>query len=163
MKTVKIALWPVSVFSGLILASCATFSLSGGQPPPPSDPANGERIYFTGISGRGGPITFTGGPNFGGMMMGAYLTWASCHGPEGQGGEHQMHMFIMDAPDIRYSALSRMPEMKDRQQAYSLDDFRLAVEKGQDPVGEELDQDMPRWRMSEADLQDLYAFVKSLP
>ena len=40
------------------------------------------------------------------MMTGSFLTCASCHGPEARGGVHVMHMQTMDAPDIRYVALS---------------------------------------------------------
>ena len=34
-------------------------------------------------------------------MMDGYLTCASRHGPEGRGGVHAMHMYVMKAPDIR--------------------------------------------------------------
>jgi len=74
-----------------------------------------------------------------------------------------MPMTVMNAPDIRYSALSTMPEMQHSKTPYDLADFKLAVEDGQDPDGKELNADMPRWSMSEADLQDLLAFLKSLP
>lgn len=67
--------------------------------------ANGERIYFTATNEAGERISYRGGPNFGGMMMGSYLTCAACHGPEAGGGTHWMHMQVMDAPDIRYVAL----------------------------------------------------------
>jgi Cytochrome c len=149
---------------GLALAACSLRPQSGqttpGQEP---DARNGERIYFTAASNRGGEISYTGGPNFGGMMMGAYLTCASCHGLEGRGWLHQMHMEVMDAPDIRYSALNSMPEMQEGDASYGLSDFQKAVEDGEHPDGEKLDGDMPRWRMSDADLQDLYAFIQSLP
>ena len=125
-------------------------------------PGTASEFYFTAASNRGSQITYTGGPNFGGMMMGAYLTCASCHGPEGRGGLHQMHMEVMDAPDIRYSALNSMPEMQEGNASYGLNDFQQAVEDGEHPDGEELEADMPRWRMSDADLQDLYAFIQSL-
>jgi len=144
---------------GILLSACSTLFRAAQPPSQGPDAANGERIYFTGSSGRPGQITYTEGPNFGGMMMGSYLTCASCHGPEGQGGRHQMHMTVMDAPDIRYSALNTMPEMEDSQRPYGLPEFKLAVEEGQEPNGEALDDDMPRWHMSEADLQDLFAFL----
>jgi cytochrome c oxidase subunit 2 len=150
----------------LVLAGCIPFSrnvqLSQATPPPGADAQNGGRIYFTGISGRGDRITYTGGPNFGGMMMGNYLTCAACHGPEGYGGLHQMHMQQMDAPDIHLSALNSMPEMKGKGE-YDLADFKMAVEDGKDPAGEALNADMPRWQMSDTDLEDLFALIKSLP
>jgi hypothetical protein len=56
-----------------------------------------------------------------------------------------------------------MPEMQHSNRPYSLADFKLAVEDGKHPDGEELNSDMPRWKMSDADLQDLLAFLKTLP
>lgn len=138
--------------------------------------SNGERIYFTATNADGDRITYRGGPNFGGMMMGTYLTCAACHGPEGGGGVHQMHMQLMDAPAISYTALSgegeaheeegedaHADEHADEHGSYDLDAFRLAVVEGEHPNGEPLSRDMPRWRMSDEDLADLFDFLKSLP
>ncbi len=61
----------------------------------------------------------------GGGMMGGYgqwLTCASCHGPEGCGGTHLMHMRTMTTPDIRYVELRNMSELKGRQWPYDIDD-----------------------------------------
>lgn len=132
---------------------------------------NGERIYFTATSARGGRISYSGGPNFGGMMMGSYLTCASCHGPEGRGGLHQMHMQLMDAPDIRYVALSGETgenghdedEHNDDHAEYSMEKFRRAVVEGRHPDGEPLSREMPRWRMSDEDLADLFEYLKIIP
>jgi hypothetical protein len=132
---------------------------------------NGARIYFTGASERGTTLSSSGGQNIGGGMMGGGmmggygegLTCASCHGKEGRGGTHLMHMWPMTAPDIRYSALSVMPELKGRKRPYDIDDFRQTVEKGRHPDGDEVKAEMPRWRMSEEDLTDLFAFLKALP
>jgi len=120
--------------------------------------SNGERIYFTATSERGGEITYTGGPTYGGwMMMGGRLACVSCHGPDGRGGKHRMGMMmqsqVMDAKDIRWSVLQ--PE-------YNPEKFRLAVVKGQDPDGSQLKPDMPRWNISNEDLADLIAFLKTL-
>jgi mono/diheme cytochrome c family protein len=103
------------------------------------------------------------------MMMGSYLTCAACHGVDGRGGSHTMHMQVMDAPDIRYAALNGEGEEHGEQDhaeggtGYSLEDFRRAVTLGEHPDGEPLDSDMPRWRMSEEDLADLFEFIKNLP
>ena len=132
--------------------------------------SNGERIYFTATNDNGQRILYTGGPNFGGMMMGrgSNLACASCHGSDGRGGIHTMHMDVMDAPDIRYTALSSEGEEHgdehgDEHGEYGLDSFRLAVIEGTHPDGESLSRDMPRWRMSDRDLADLFEFLKTLP
>lgn len=158
------------VVAGVLLAGWSFALRIGGvqaaTAADPPNPGNGARIYFTGVSGRDGPITYSGGPDFGGMMMGmmgGYLTCASCHGPEGRGGIHAMHMYVMKAPDIRYGALSAMPEMRGRDHPYDLADFRAAVADGRHPDGDKLERDMPRWQMSDADFRDLFAFVKGFP
>jgi mono/diheme cytochrome c family protein len=133
---------------------------------------NGESIYFTASNLEGDRITPRGAPDFGGMMMGSYLTCAACHGPEARGGVHVMHMQVMDAPDIRYSALSEemeehgtedSQEHADEHAGYDLEDFRMAVIEGKHPDGEALSSDMPRWKMSDQDLQYLFEFLKSIP
>jgi hypothetical protein len=134
---------------------------------PGSDPANGEQIYFNSSDKNGNRIRYTGGPNFGGMMMGAYLTCAACHGPDAHGGQHVMHMQTMDAPPVYYAALTSM-KVEDSggtrsPGGYTLEDFRKAVVDGTDVNGEALDADMPHWQMSDQDLADLFAFLKAIP
>jgi hypothetical protein len=54
-------------------------------------------------------VTNTGSANIGGGVMGGFgqfLTCASCHGAEGLGMTHLMHMRVMTAPDVRYVALT---------------------------------------------------------
>lgn len=152
---------------GIVSRQAAPWSVTGG-----SSLANGERIYFTATNAEGERIPYLGGPEFGGMMMGSYLTCAACHGPEARGGLHRMHMQVMDAPDIRYSALLGEAEEhedegdhahEDEHAGYDLEDFRLAVVEGKHPDGEPLDRDMPRWQMENDDLADLFNFLKEIP
>ena len=104
-------------------------------------------------------------------MMGTYLTCASCHGPEGRGGYHIMHMTPMEAPDIRYSTLvgegkehtESEGEHGDEHSDYDLEAFRLAVIEGKHSNGEPLSRLMPRWNLSERDLADLFKFLKTIP
>ena len=157
------------VLAGLAVSGCSLLSgrSSSQQGASRSSATNGEQIYFTGADTRGKRITYTGGPNFGGMMMGGYLTCAACHGPDAHGGEHFMHMQVMDAPPIYYEALNNMlvEESGGTQTAegYTLEDFRTSVIEGQHPDGDELSLEMPRWKMSDADLADLFAFLKTIP
>jgi len=118
--------------------------------------SNGERIYFTATSDRGTAITYAGGPtSTNWMMMGGRLACVSCHGPDGRGGKHSMGMMqVMDSKDIRWSGLQ--PE-------FDAEKFRLAVVTGQDPDGTQLKPNMPHWNISDADLADLIAFLKTLP
>ena len=136
--------------------------------------SNGERIYFTASNDRGEQVPYSGGPSFGGMMMGTQVTCASCHGADGRGGSHWMHMDLMDAPDIRLEALQgeaeehgeaaddHDDEHADAHEVYDLETFEKAVVLGQHPNGDPLDNDMPRWRINEEDLEDLFEFLDTL-
>ncbi len=168
------------VLGVLLLAGCLPFF--GSSSPASSQNRsllNGERIYFTGTNLDGERIRYTGGPDFGGMMMGQFLTCASCHGVNARGGRHVMHMQVMDAPDIRIAALSAEAHHEEGAAgegaageedhdaaegfAYTLEDFRRAVVEGRHPNGEPLDPNMPRWQLNERDLRDLYNFLASFP
>ena len=127
--------------------------------------SNGEQIYFTATDQNGQYISYTGGPGFGGMMMSSTYTCASCHGNDGHGGTHYMHMQVMDAPAINYDALIDMKKEDSggHPTEYSLDDLRGTVVEGHDTAGDTLDQNMPRWQMGDEDLADLLTFLKTLP
>lgn len=159
IRAMNSALLPVAV-AALLLTACSSSSGPMGSAGTAwgvdAFRSNGERIYFTSTSECGTAITYTDGPSSGGwMMMGGQLACVSCHGPSGRGGKHRMGMMqVMDAKDIRWSAL---------QKEFDFEKFRLAVAKGQDPDGTQLNQDMPRWNISGDDLADLIAFLKTLP
>ena len=173
----------VYVFGIVFLAGCSLVPWRNVAPGPMMNPgngwlvndryeSNGEWIYFTATNDQGERIQYSGGQSFGDMMGSAPLACASCHGPDGRGGVHTMHMDVMEAPDIRYSALSdEMDEHDDAGQKdghadehseYDLEAFRLAVVDGNHPNGEDISRDMPRWKMSDEDLADLFEFLKSI-
>lgn len=146
---------------GFILRPMSTSLSTGG-----GYESNGERIYFSATSDRGTRVRSSGGPSFGGMMMGR-LACASCHGSDGAGGQHWMHMQPMDAPDIRWSVLASAEhgghgEHGEGEAPYDEASFKLAVREGLTSGGEPLSREMPRWEMSDADLEDLIDFLKTL-
>ncbi len=109
----------------------------------------------------------------GGGMMGAGLKCVSCHGQNARGGVHMMPMQIMDAPDIRWSALAGQAEGEsagdgdhddehaEAHAGYGLPEFRMAVVEGKHPSGEPLSSEMPRWNISDGDLEDLAEFLRT--
>lgn len=142
----------------LLLTACASPPQSAGSSGTAwgtgAFSSNGERIYFTATSEKNTNITYSGGPSAGMMMGGGSLTCASCHGPRGRGGVHtMMGMQTMTAKDIRWATL---------QSEFDAEKFRLAVTKGQDPDGTQLNSDMPRWNIGNDDLADLIAYLKTL-
>ena len=160
--------WLGLALLALVVAACSPLGLGRGR-----YASNGERIYVTGTSANG-RIRYSGGDVGGGMMGGQGMTGdqlacADCHGPDGRGGPHVMHMTEMDAPDIRWSQLTEAEhgghddgEAEVEHPPYDELSFNEAVTRGLDPGGGTLDPAMPRWRMSEGDLEDLIAFLKTL-
>jgi hypothetical protein len=132
--------------------------------------SNGERIFFTTINQDEKFLAYTGGPETD-MMMGGVLACASCHGPDGRGGSHEMYNYTMNAPDIRYAALldeklkivdSGGLHLAKENLEYDLDDLRQAVTHGKSPDGSSLERYMPRWEIEDGDLTDVLEFLKSL-
>ena len=177
MRQLKILL-----LGGLLLSGCFVvrqdsfpinpmFDQRGGWYADSEFASNAELIYFTAINDRGQRIRYSGGKNFGGMMMGRVgnLACVSCHGSDGRGGIHNMHMEVMDAPDIRYSVLSGEADEHgddhhgEEHGGYGINEFRLAVIGGVHPDGEPLSREMPRWLINDQDLRDLFEFLKTLP
>jgi mono/diheme cytochrome c family protein len=82
-----------------------------------------------------------------------------------------MHMQVMEAPDIRWSALESEAreghedegsEHGDEHAGYDLEAFQMAVVEGKHPDGEPVREDMPRWKTSDQDLADLAEYLKPL-
>ena len=124
--------------------------------------SNGERIYYTGVSTRSGPIPRTGGP------MWVYYTWVgcvACHGVHGRGGIPIM-MGTAVSSDIQYEVLTgkEHPEGDEKRNhpPYTDATIEQAITQGVDPAGEPLDWTMPRWQMSAQDLNDVIAYLKTL-
>lgn len=179
--------WGWLALLGMLLAACGPLGWGAGWgrgAPPAGYASNGERIYETGTS-QNGRISYSGGDfgpgMMGGGMMGRRLACIDCHGPDGRGGEHVMHMTLMDAPDIRWSTLTEAGHGDEEagheesgevaadehgeemdHPAYNEATFARAVTEGLDPAGERLDPAMPRWTMSDEDLADLIAYLKRL-
>jgi len=134
--------------------------------------SNGEKIYNTAIDENGKEITYTGGPNSG-MMMGGHLACVSCHGSDGEGGEHQMMMQDMNAPDIRWKVLTGemkgkgqieedYEHQKEEHKGYDFEMFKKGIIDGKHPDGDNMKPGMPKWNMSDEDLRAVMNYLKSL-
>ncbi|MHB8841879.1 MAG: c-type cytochrome [Candidatus Aquicultor sp.] len=111
--------------------------------------SNGEQIFFTGTSSRD-TITATGGPFWFQMHGGGC---ANCHGPDGRGGTTVM-MGRFTAPDITYKTLIK--------EGFNDDLIKRAITRGQHETGGALSTNMPRWHMSDQDLNDVIDYLKTL-
>jgi cytochrome c oxidase subunit 2 len=115
--------------------------------------SNGERIYFTAASSSGSPIVARIGTM---TTQSGMLSCASCHHADGKGGPGNMMSRIYNSPDIRYSILTA------GNPPYTDDLIKRAITKGVNPKGKTLDPPMPVWKMSDDDLNDLMAYLKTL-
>lgn len=148
---------------GLLLAACTPTFLGGRRLGPGSRySTNGEQIYLTATSQRGTPITSDSGTIGLGMMGNGTIACATCHGPDGKGGQVRVMMVSFDAPDIRYKTLTSTSMAEDHP-PYTDETIKRAITEGVDPAGQPLKPPMPRWKMSAEDLDDLLAYLKSLP
>ena len=133
--------------------------MMGSGTVPATFDSNGERIYFTGTSASGMPITYTGG-NMHLRMMGGGC--ATCHGADREGAR-MMPEFWVEAPPLTREALFETHHEADghgEHPAYDARSLRRAISRGVDPARERFDDIMPRWSMSDADWNDLLAYLQ---
>jgi hypothetical protein len=169
------ASWPLVIggglVAGLVLVACVGLILwlpgvTGGMVGGSRFESNGEQIYFTATSRRGTPIT----ADMGGMgrMPRSGMTCASCHGSDGRGGRIRMMMQTIEVPDIRYDTLTSEGHGdhdegdEEEHAAYTEETIKRAITERVGPDGAPLDWPMPRWSMSETDLDDLVDFLRTL-
>ena len=124
--------------------------------------STGERIYYSGISAKDGPIPIAGGPMW--LHMGP-VGCVACHGVMGRGGVPVM-MGTAVPEDIRYEALTKgEPEAGKAElehPPYTDALIKRAITQGVDSAGKPLDWTMPRWQMSDQDANDVIAYLKTL-
>jgi cytochrome c oxidase subunit II len=129
--------------------------------------SNGEQIYLTGTSRTGPAITARMPGGFGmGRMRGrtAGMACVDCHGEDGQGGTVQMMMDTVEVPSIQYTHLTEgaHDEGEAEHPPYTDETLKRAIREGINPAGEPLDWPMPVWNMSDNQLNDLIAYLKTL-
>lgn len=122
--------------------------------------SNGERIYYSATSASGDRITFSNGPHWLYMHGGSCV---DCHGPGGRGGI-RVPMTNEIAPDIRYGTLTAAEheDHGEEHPPYTRSLIERAIPEGLDPAGKRLHWAMPRWRISDRDLDDLIEYLKAL-
>ncbi len=130
--------------------------VSDSLAPPGTPAARGERIFRLGIDGEGRPIPYAGG-----MMM--RLSCADCHGIDGRG--RRTAMFI--SPDITYRNLTDPAGMLEpdgmRGPTYTDEQIKRAITQGVNAAGRPLAWPMPRWRLTDGQLEELLAYLRTLP
>lgn len=87
------------------------------------------------------------------------LACVNCHGTDGYGGRVRLMMSTFDVPNITWPVLTRLT---DDRSAYNEQGVKNAITRGLDSSGGNLEAPMPVWQMSDGDLNDLVAFLKTL-
>jgi cytochrome c oxidase subunit 2 len=123
----------------------------------------GQQIYYTGADASGPiPRTIAGGGMMGFGMMGN-VACVDCHGQDGRGGRAAMMYGSIDFPDIRYSTLTTAQSSDGTTSpAWTDADISRAIRDGVEPNRQPLKAPMPRWAMSDADVNAVIAYLKEL-
>ena len=117
--------------------------------------SNGERIYLTGENEKGERISNSMMPSGGHMAQMMRMGCANCHKASGKGG-------LLFPDGKTKSANITWEHLKKHDPPYTEGPLKKAITKGLEPDGEKLRSYMPRWDMSEDDLEDLIEYLKSL-
>ena len=88
----------------------------------------------------------------------------SCHGTDAKGRSIDTPSGHFDVPDIRWSVISKpLPNGQGGfDPAYDPTTFARAVRQGLDSSGGQLDPFMPHWQLTDAEVNALIAFLKTL-
>jgi ABC-type branched-subunit amino acid transport system substrate-binding protein len=157
----------LSVLATLLVTLLSAFSFpryaaAAGEPPPLSpEEARGKRLFLVGESGTGGEISAVmgaGGPET--AVPGATLPCGSCHGRDGRGRPEGG----IAPSNITWESLTKPygsgALLGRTHPPYDEKSVKRAITLGFDPAGNALNPTMPRYRMSQADVADLIAYLK---
>lgn len=124
--------------------------------------ARGKLIYTTGRGAAGRLLYFrllTAGER---PLPASGIVCANCHGADGKGGREGNIVMA----DITYATLTRplpaTPPWNKARVPYTDALLARAITEGLDSSGRQLDASMPRWMLSESELQDLLKYLKRL-
>ena len=120
--------------------------------------SNGEMIYYTGFNETGQQIPIRGGLHWLYVHGGSCV---NCHGVNGKGSVPIM-MSAAIPSDITYDSLTSEDKHEGEHDPYTDETIKIAIRDGIDPSGEEFDYAMPKWDMSDSDLDDLIEYLKTL-
>lgn len=118
--------------------------------------SNGQMIYYTGYNQTGQRIDTSGGPHWLYVHGGSCV---HCHGEDGKGGVPVMMGYVVPA-DITYEGLTS--EEHAGHEPYTEETLRIAIRSGVDPEGRPLDATMPRWHMTDEDVNDMIDYLRTL-
>lgn len=122
--------------------------------------SNGEQIFLTGVDEDGNVLTArsTSG-RFGHMFsMMRPVACVHCHGVDAKGGFTLPDGTV--SADIRWDSLTK-PNKGEEEETFDEASFKKAVKEGVEPNGDRLSYYMPRWEISNTDLDALISYLKT--
>ena len=123
--------------------------------------ARGRQIYQTGESSSGVPIVANLGDSQTGIP-GAALVCLNCHGADGHGEpEGGIYPSVVTWSALTRPYVARL-EGGRRREPYNERLLRRAITMGIDPSGNPLNRAMPRYNLSQQDLDDLIAWLRKI-
>jgi hypothetical protein len=163
---------PMTLIMGVVLTVLGVVGFAAVCGLAPASPTGdrgfssaGQRIYYTGADSQGVLIsrTIAGSGITGFGMMADTAACVDCHGDDGRGGRVGMMFGAVEIPDIKYSVLTS-PRSQDgtTMPAWTDADIARAIRDGLEPNGQSLKAPMPRWDMTDTQLNDVIAYLKEL-
>jgi len=147
-----------------VIGMAVLFGAPTGPPAARTYPSPGQAVYYLGVDaeGRAIPRTVAGGGMMGLGMM-ETIACVDCHGEDGRGGRFRSMFGPIDVADIRYSVLTS-PRSEDGTTVpgWTDDDIARAIRDGVEPNGERLQAPMPRWDMTDSEIEDVISYLKEL-
>jgi ABC-type branched-subunit amino acid transport system substrate-binding protein len=123
--------------------------------------AAGKRIYTQGIGHSPSPIQAVLGGG-GSRIPGSLMPCSSCHGPDGQGRPEGGVTPSNITWDVLTRPLTSSERLARQRPSYDLTSLRRAITEGVDPADHKLGLTMPRFVMSQNDLDSLIAYLHLL-
>ncbi len=154
-KTVCLGLVIAVLLGVVLLTACGGGSTSGTS----GDVALGKTVYTKGTDQQGKEITRT--TDVGVLGKDGCVT---CHGDDAKGKSVDTSLGKFDAPDIRWSVISK-PIPNDEgstDPGYDEATFAKAVRDGVDSAGGQLEAGMPKWQLTDPEVNGLIAYLKTL-
>ena len=156
----------ITLVSAGVVGLGVTWTLLSPSASPVASPqvlSPGQQIYLTGASANG-PIP-SSIPADGIMGQGRMegMSCVDCHGEDGRGGVRAMMYGGVEIPDIRYSVLSSgRSEDGTTAPGWTERDIARAIRDGIEPNGEQLKAPMPRWDMTDSEIDSVITYLKEL-
>lgn len=143
----------------VLAAACTTAPTPAPTAVPPTPTALQLATAMPATTAPASPATAAAGSELTGASL-YQLSCAACHGQDGAGKTFELDGNKISTPSLSWSDLSQM--YTDSSRGTVEQQFALAIIKGQDEKGEDLNLMMPRWSsLSQAQVDSLAQYLQT--